>query len=364
MNVTALAGCFLLNNARNWVPLVLSIQLVATSIAADPILSPITATVQHKVLPYDSSKALAYAAKWCKTGNDCNDGQFKEPDGTDCTHFVCHALAAAGVKVDNVDPLCKSGLCIRVKQLAPAFFNATKKYSNVKQVAKEDARPGDFVFRISLFGSKSHVMILAAKPDAKGAKVYGHDNNRCAEYVEFDLDDCKYYRIEDAVDVDIDKLMKQLTRHEGKRSVVYKDSEGIPTIGIGFNLNRSDAKAMISAMDADYDKILAGTEKLSDEQIAKLFDSDIQASIAGARTVVSNFSELSEVRKRVLTDMTFNLGVPGLKNFKKMCAAIESQDYASAAVEMKSSKWCKQVKTRGDTLVEMMKSNSDPEWLK
>lgn len=45
---------------------------------------------------------------------------------------------------------------------------------------------------------------------------------------------------------------------------MYKDSLGIPTIGIGFNLKRSDAPKLIAGVGANYNKILAGSECLND----------------------------------------------------------------------------------------------------
>lgn len=330
----------------------------------DSVLTPVRTATQKTVLEYDSAKAREYVRKWCKSGNDCNDGQFKEPVGTDCTHFISHALAAGGIKVANVEALCTSGLCIRVKQLAPAFFNAAKVYANVKQVSKSEAQAGDFVFRVSFFGRKSHVMMLASKPDAAGAEIYGHDNNRCGQYVQFDLDDCKYYRIEDAVDIDIGKLENQLTRHEGKRSGVYKDIKGIPTIGIGLNLRRPDARAKVEGVGADFDSILAGTSELTNAQISRLFKEDVATSILAGRSIVKNFDELGDVRKRVIVDMAFNLGVTGLLKFKKMRAAVEAKDFTKAGAEMVDSAWYRQVRSRGKTLVDMMTGGRDPKWLK
>jgi GH24 family phage-related lysozyme (muramidase) len=340
--------------------LALASVAVLPTYAQDPVLAP----ASENLLPYDSAKSLTYLKKWCKDGNDCPDGQFREPNGTDCTHFIAHALLAGGVNVANLEPTCKSGCCIRVKQLAPAFANAAARFSNVSKVEQKDAKAGDFVFQVSLFGSKSHVMVLADKPDDKGAKIYGHETNRCGEYVEFDLSDCKFYRIEDAVAIDLQKLEVQLTKHEGKRNKVYKDSVGIPTIGIGFNLKRPDAKVKIEAVGADYAKVLAGTEELTDDQISKLFKGDISTSVAAGRNIVSNFDELSDVRKRVIVDMIFNLGEAGLKKFKNMRSAVEANNFGIAGDEMKSSKWYKQVKSRGVTLVAMMKTDKDPDWLK
>lgn len=159
-----------------------------------------------------------------------------------------------------------------------------------------------------------------------------------------------------ATEIDRQKLTKQLTRHEGKRLTVYKDSEGIPTIGIGFNLQRADAKEKIEALGLDFDKVLSGGTSLTDEQAEALLDGDITTSIADCRLVVANYDDLSDVRKRVVIDMTFNLGKTRFSGFKKMIAAVEAGDFDKATVEMTDSRWCRQVKTRCTTLRKMMKT--------
>lgn len=47
-----------------------------------------------------------------------------------------------------------------------------------------------------------------------------------------------------------------IAESEGSRSCVYNDSLGIPTIGIGFNLKRSDAPTLIAGLGLSYDKVL------------------------------------------------------------------------------------------------------------
>jgi lysozyme len=52
--------------------------------------------------------------------------------------------------------------------------------------------------------------------------------------------------------------------------------------------------------------------------------------------------------------MRFNLGGTGFRKFKKMIAAINNNDFMTAALEMKNSKWFDQVGKRAKTLINMM----------
>jgi lysozyme len=162
-----------------------------------------------------------------------------------------------------------------------------------------------------------------------------------------------------ATELDRVKLKNQLTRHEGKKNKVYKDSLGILTIGVGFNLERSDAKKRIAALGLDIQKVKDGTQELSDDQILKLLDGDINIAIDNCKSVFPKFSDLSDVRQRVLADMMFNLGKSRFEGFKKMIANIQAGDFGKAADEMKSSKWHQQVGDRGKRLEAMMRTDKD-----
>ena len=54
--------------------------------------------------------------------------------------------------------------------------------------------------------------------------------------------------------------------------------------------------------------------------------------------------------------MSFNLGLPKLKKFKKMKAALDANDYNKAADEMQDSLWFDQVKDRGPRMVNIMRN--------
>ncbi len=163
-----------------------------------------------------------------------------------------------------------------------------------------------------------------------------------------------------ATDLDRGKLTAQLIKHEGKRSKVYNDTQGHPTIGVGFNLDRNDAKARIEALGLDYAQVKAGTQELSEPNIMSLLSDDMDTAIAGCQAVFPHFADLSDVRQRVLADMIFNLGKAKFAGFTKLIAAVNSADFTQAAAEMKNSAWYRQVGTRGKTLVAMMQTDMDP----
>jgi lysozyme len=69
--------------------------------------------------------------------------------------------------------------------------------------------------------------------------------------------------------------------------------------------------------------------------------------------------EINEVRQRALVNMIFNLGAQGVKDFKKMCAAIYRGDWEKAAEEAKDSKWFNQVGRRSRRIVEELRTGEE-----
>jgi lysozyme len=118
----------------------------------------------------------------------------------------------------------------------------------------------------------------------------------------------------------------------------YTDSVGKTTIGVGRNLTDNG---------------------ITQDEAFTLLDNDIDQALEDAKSLVSNFNDLGDVRQRVLVDMSFNLGRARLKGFKKMLAAIESGMFTTATREMLDSKWARQVGSRATRLSSMMKSGLD-----
>lgn len=126
-----------------------------------------------------------------------------------------------------------------------------------------------------------------------------------------------------------DRLIKG---HEGFRSKPYKDTEGVLTIGYGFNLSEGFTKEAADILFYYYKDI----------------------AIGDAENIFNNFKQLNYVRQAVLVDMAYNLGRSRLKTFVRMIDAVENYEYDHAAIEMLNSRWAGQVGDRADTLSEMM----------
>ena len=159
-----------------------------------------------------------------------------------------------------------------------------------------------------------------------------------------------------------DTLRHYIEVNEGRKAKVYNDTKGHPTVGIGFNLDRGNARAVMKSLGIDYDKVRAGQAILTDAQINHLFDHDVRTATSDAKEVVGSktFGELSEGRRIVVIDMVFNLGKAGLANFRKAISAIQQGNYNEAAKQMKDSAWYGQVGDRAKRNVEMMRSGDGP----
>jgi GH24 family phage-related lysozyme (muramidase) len=135
---------------------------------------------------------------------------------------------------------------------------------------------------------------------------------------------------------------KMLHQHESSGRdffEVYKDTEGIKTIGVGYNLEESYARGEVEALGLDYDKVLAGTQKINAEQQNALFEHSYKRGVADARSFTPEYDNLPKGAQDVLVDMSFNMGGPRLKGFKNFKAAIEEKNYTKAKKEMEKSTW-------------------------
>lgn len=139
------------------------------------------------------------------------------------------------------------------------------------------------------------------------------------------------------------KLIEQLKRHEGFRAYIYKCTAGKNTIGYGHNID-SDPNRTVSDFKNGITK----------EDAEKLLVEDIEIATKSLHFHFPFIITLSEVRQDCLVNMAFNLGIGGLLKFKKMIRALTHRNFEQAGVEMRDSKWYRDVGNRAKELIDQM----------
>ena len=147
------------------------------------------------------------------------------------------------------------------------------------------------------------------------------------------------------------KLKEQLILHEGMRLNAYKCPADKWTIGGGKNLeaNPLSQEEMLEVL-----KEVGITEEIAMRWLEK--------EIRQVKRQLANYewyTSQSEIRRRVLIDMAFNLGVSGLLSFQRTIQAIKEEEYEVAAEEMLDSRWAEQVGKRVERLANMMRANEN-----
>lgn len=131
-------------------------------------------------------------------------------------------------------------------------------------------------------------------------------------------------------------LRSQLIRDEDEVLHAYPDSEGYWTIGVGRLIDKRKGGG------------------ISHEEAMYLLDNDIAHVEAELMKQIPWIAGIDEVRRSVLYNMAFNLGVDGLLKFQNTLAALHMKDYKGAAEAMLESHWAQQVGDRARRLEEQM----------
>lgn len=124
---------------------------------------------------------------------------------------------------------------------------------------------------------------------------------------------------------------------EGFRRFPYRDTVGKLTIGYGLNLDDR------------------GVSEEEAELLATRYLIELERSLGLARPV---FRTLSLTRQAALLSMTYNLGLSGALNFKRMWLALDYGRFDEAADEMLDSKWSEQVGNRAKKLAKIIAKDS------
>lgn len=142
--------------------------------------------------------------------------------------------------------------------------------------------------------------------------------------------------------------------HEGWELKVYRDTLGIPTIGVGFNLLNPDARELCESCGADYDALLSGSAELTATQCEWIYQQLALGVLGWLTLIFPAFYIYSQNRQIGLLDMGYNLGETRFRAFRMMISAVLAGDWEEASRQALDSLWARQVGAR---------ANDDAEWL-
>ena len=148
--------------------------------------------------------------------------------------------------------------------------------------------------------------------------------------------------------VNTTQVYEEVSADEGKILHSYLCSEGHATCGIGHKILHDEPENLLPVYGAN--DPVAEDEGITEERCYELFQTDVQIAIDGCEAIYDNWDNLPQEMQHVLVNMCFQLGQGGLSNFKNFKAAIETEDWKSAATEMLDSRWAKQTPARAQRL--------------
>jgi lysozyme len=152
-------------------------------------------------------------------------------------------------------------------------------------------------------------------------------------------------------------LEAELEAQEGTRAAPYKDSRGLYSIGIGRCLETNPLSGTEWKYLLDHNLI---TVNLAAEGADWL----MQGALDGiARTLAGRlfwFTSLAPARQDALCDMAFQLGTPGLMEFKDMLAAVAAGDWATVYAAGKASAWYTETPARAEQVLVQLRDGVYP----
>ncbi|GAA9129592.1 hypothetical protein HpHA170_02400 [Helicobacter pylori] len=123
---------------------------------------------------------------------------------------------------------------------------------------------------------------------------------------------------------------------EGFSPSIYTDKMGYPTIGYGYNLS---------------------VYSYESKRITKAYGllTDILKENHRALLSYGWYKNLDAMRRMVILDLSYNVGLSGLFKFKQFIKAIEDKNYALAVERLQKSPYFNQVRKRASRNMEILK---------
>ena len=138
--------------------------------------------------------------------------------------------------------------------------------------------------------------------------------------------------------MNIEQLKKEIQFDEGKDLKPYRDPTGHITIGIGRNLDNTG---------------------ISEEECALMFKNDIERVMQSLDRALPWWTTLPDPVARGLCNMTFNLGLGGVLQFKTTLGFLRAHEFEEAAASVMHSLAARQLPNRYGRIAALFKQGAN-----
>lgn len=146
----------------------------------------------------------------------------------------------------------------------------------------------------------------------------------------------------------------KIKSEEGLELEQYICSEGHPTIGYGTKLPLTNEECELLSKYRGVEFIDKNPEKIYEKEAEILLKNRLEPTIQGLNDTKVFLKAPNNVRI-VLIDMAYQMGINGLRKFKKMLKAIEEKNFGIASEELLDSRYAKQSENRANRNAELIK---------
>jgi len=138
--------------------------------------------------------------------------------------------------------------------------------------------------------------------------------------------------------MNIERLRKQITKHEGIEYKLYRCTSDKLTIGVGRNIE---------------------DRGISHDTAMQMLDEDIDICINELQQTVSYWDDLPERVQEALVNLCFNMGIKRLMAFKKTFGYLREGMFDKAADELLDSRYANQVGQRAIDVAHMIREGAE-----
>lgn len=143
----------------------------------------------------------------------------------------------------------------------------------------------------------------------------------------------------------MNELIDLIKEDEGEMFVVYDDQTGKP-IEAGTHV--------IGNPTIGYGRLLTKDNPISKKHAEMFLSDSLQETISALLHIFPWYESIDSVRADVVVSMAYNMGVPRFRGFENTIAAIEREDWETAAAEIMDSNAARDLPTRYRKLSKMM----------